>query len=71
MREMWARMQYDRWSEEAVREKGEEQKVDKENDVKEVDCAKEVDLKGPQKKENQNSVIENRTKEEMVMKSVM
>ena len=65
---MWARMQYDRWSEEAVKEKGVEQK---ETDVKEVDCAKEVDLKGPQKKENQNSVIENRSKEEMVMMSVM
>ncbi len=64
---MWARMQYDRWSEEAVKEKGVEQK---ETDVK-VDCAKEVDLKGPQKKENQNSVIENRSKEEMVMMSVM
>lgn len=63
---MWARMQYDRWSEEAVKEK-----VDKENDVKEVDYAKDVDMKGPQRKENQNSVIENRNKEEMVMKSVV
>ena len=68
--EMWARMQFERWSNEAAGNEEIQERSDKENNVdnvKEIGNAKEEeDLKSPQKKENPpatESVIQNHTKD--------
>ena len=66
---MWARMQFERWSNEAAGNEEVQEKADKENNVdkvKEIGSVKEEEeqLKSPQKKESTpapETVIQNQT----------